>query len=103
MAKIRFENSYEGKSPDDCLEVAIAVIPKSGFEIFKIRDIAWLVIAHKKEANKFIELTMGARPPAVRASVTMTISCDDLDEKALQIHLNTIIDEFEEEIRNHGK
>jgi len=103
MAKIRFEKSYEGKSPNDCLEAAKLALPNSEFEIFKIRDIAWLVIAHKKTNNNFIEVNIGARPPAVRANVTITISCENLDEKALQVYLDRINTEFEKEIKNHGK
>lgn len=100
MSKLRVEKKYEGQSPDDCFEASKTAFPKAGFEIFKIRDIAWLVIAHKPEDGSLIEANIGARPPAVSATVTFTVSCDDLDKSALQIHLDAIMHAFESELAN---
>jgi len=95
MTKIRMEKSYDGKSPDDCLEAAKIAFPNAGFEIFKKRDIAWLVIAHRQENNSLIEANIGARPPAVCANVTLSINCDDIDRNTLQQKIDNILSEFE--------
>ncbi len=98
MAKIRLIKTYDGKSPDDCLEAAKIAFPNSGFEIFKIRDIAWLVIAHNNKNTNLIEANISARPQAVCANVTFSINCSKLDKKALQQYLEKIISEFEKAI-----
>ena len=95
MAKIRIEQALDGKSPDDCFEAAKIAFPNAGFEIFKIREIAWLVIAQLKESNNLIEASIGARPPAICAHVTLTISCNDFDKSILQEHADNIMSEFE--------
>ena len=95
MSKIRIEKSFDGKSPDDCFEAAKEAFPNAGFEIFKTRDIAWLVIAHRHENNSLIDANIGARPPAVCANVTLSISCVDLDRVALQQYADKILSELE--------
>jgi len=98
MAKIRMKKSYDGKSPDDCFEAAKIAFPNAGFEIFKTRDIAWLVMAHRQENNNLIEATIGARPPAVCTNVTLSISCVDFDKDALQAHADKIFSELDKAI-----
>ena len=96
MAKIRIEKSFDGKSPDNCLEAAKKAFPNAGFEIFKVRDIAWLVIAHRQENDSLIEASIGARPPGVCAHVTVSVSCVDFDKDALQKHADKILYELEQ-------
>ena len=98
MGKIRIEKTYDGKSPDDCYNAAPSAFKKAGFEIFKKREIAWLVIGHRSEENYLIQASIGARPPAVSATVTLSVSCDDLEKENLQKYADFIMEEFEKEL-----
>lgn len=95
MPKARIEKSLDGKSPDDCFNLAPTAFVNAGFSIFKTREIAWLVIAHRKENNTLIEASIGARPPGNCAQVVVSVSSTDIDKDILQAHAENILQELE--------
>jgi hypothetical protein len=95
MPKVRIEKSLDGKSPDDCFNLSSAAFLNAGFSIFKTREIAWLVIAHRKENNSLIEASIGARPPGNCAQVVVSVSSSDLQKEVLQAHADNILMELE--------
>lgn len=95
MPKVRIEKSLDGKSPDDCFNFASDAFLNAGFTIFKIREIAWLVIAHRNENNTLIEASIGARPPGNCAQVVVSVSSTDIEKDVLQAHADNILLELE--------
>jgi len=98
MGKIRIEKTYNGRSPDDCYNAAPAALEKAGFEIFKKREIAWLVIGHRSDENGQIQASIGARPPAISATATLSVSCDNLESENLQEYADAVMEQFEKEL-----
>ena len=84
MAKIKKIKSYPGKSPDECFEKFAQAFESAEFEIFKTREIAWLVMAHKHIEKGLIEASLGARPPASNASITLSISNSECTREELE-------------------
>jgi hypothetical protein len=95
MPKVRIEKSLDGKSPDSCFNVAATAFLNSGFTIFKTREIAWLVIAHRYENTNLIEASIGARPPGNCAQVVVSVSSTDIEKEVLQAHADKILLELE--------
>jgi hypothetical protein len=48
MANITENVMMPGKSTSDVFEAAKKALPKAGFEVWKLRDIAWMVLAKGK-------------------------------------------------------
>jgi hypothetical protein len=84
MAKIQKIKAYSGKSPDGCFEKFAQAFESAGFEIFKTREIAWLVMAHKQVEKGLIEASLGARPPASNANITLTIRNSESTREELE-------------------
>ena len=48
MANIVENVMFAGKSTSDVFEAAKVALPKAGFEVWKLRDIAWMVLGKGK-------------------------------------------------------
>lgn len=95
MQKIRLEKTFSGKSPDDCFNAAPTAFKNVGFEIFKVREIAWLVMAHRKENGCLIEASIGARPPGNCTQVVISVNSAEISKEVLQTHADNIVLELE--------
>jgi hypothetical protein len=95
MPKIQKIKIFNGKSPDECFENFPNAFLGAGFEIFKTREIAWLVMAHKNNEKGLIEASLGARPPASSANVTLSISGTDFTREELESYASTVLSELE--------
>jgi hypothetical protein len=95
MPKVRITKSYSGISPDTCFEHFQEAFQKAGFEVWKTREIAWLVMGKKTEGGGLIEATIGSRPPGSNASVTLSVSSDEIEHNVLANHSDHIFAELE--------
>jgi hypothetical protein len=98
MAKIQEVRYYPGKSANDCFALETKAFEKAGFQIWKKREIAWLVQAQRTENGKKIEANMSARPGG-KTAVTLSISCNEISEADLKTYAETIFSAFEAEIK----
>jgi hypothetical protein len=81
MAKVMESRNYPGKSPDDCFDAAKVALPKAGFEIWKLRPIAWLVLANRQTPEGVAKANLAFRPGAAG---TLTLTGDRLSQETLQ-------------------
>jgi hypothetical protein len=95
MPKASEIRTYQGISPDTCFEVATQAFTNAGFSIFKIREIAWLVLAHLSNEKGLIEASIGAMPPASCAKVTLSMRSSYLSEDELRSLTQKVYIEFE--------
>jgi hypothetical protein len=58
-----------------------------------------LVLAHWKDNDNLIEASIGTRPPAIRATVTLSLSSSDFDKEKLKEYADKIIIELEEVLK----
>jgi len=89
MAKIDLKHPFPGKSAGDCYKAMLLVVDQAGYKIFKKRDIAWLVICDGKLSGNNVNLTL-AIPFGSPTSVSLSLSCDDLNEDSLNIEAERI-------------
>jgi hypothetical protein len=92
MAQLQVTRSYpnEGKQ---CFEAARAGFPKAGFEIWKVRELAYLVIANRQVDGHTVTaniIVFGSEP----ADVTLSLSSDHHTEAQLQELVEPIFTAF---------
>jgi len=87
MANITESTIIPGKSTSDIFEAAKKALPKAGFEIWKLRDIAWMVLAKGKIGDVPADGNVMALPGGmVNVSVGAEgVSNDDLHAAAKNI------------------
>jgi hypothetical protein len=99
MPKVRVTKSYRGISPDTCFLAFKEAFEKAGFEVWKSREIAWLVMARKTEKEGSIEASFGSRPPGNNASVTLSVSSEEVEQDKLKTYSDKVFQELEKIIK----
>jgi len=94
LAKISITQEYSGLTADDCFNHAVTALTQSGYEIFKKRDFAWLVIGKMTTSNGVIEANISARPGKV-AITTFILSSDSIKEESLKEYADQLVHNFE--------
>jgi len=95
MPKVRKTKSYNGISPDTCFLAFQNAFKNAGFEVWKTREIAWLVMAKKVESGGSIDASFGSRPPGSNASVILSLSSEEIENDRLTTYSNNIFQELE--------
>jgi hypothetical protein len=81
MASVQLKNSYGDKSDSEVFEAAKQAIVDAGYEVWKIRDLAKLVLGTGKEDGQEVRLNVVVS--MVDSSATISAESDDLEEAAL--------------------
>ncbi len=92
MPRITETRTYVGKSADECFAAAKAALPAVGFEIWKTREIGWLVMANREESGGTVKANFASRPGA---AVTIALSGEGITEEALKIIAEEVFAAFE--------
>jgi len=95
MANITETMMAPGKSNSDIFEAAKVALPKAGFEIWKLRDIAWMVLAKGKVNDVDADANVMARPGG---SVAITVGAEGVSEADLRAAAQKIIAALKEKI-----
>jgi len=82
MASFRMQKTYDSKSDQEVYEAALKAFPIAGFEVWKKRELARLVLGKGEEDGK--EFRSNIIVNMVDASATITAESDDLPESVLQ-------------------
>ncbi len=97
MANIEKNKTYAGKSPTACFQAAVKAYPQAGFNIWKKRDIAWLVLAKCSEGGGEVNSNFSARP-GNPTPVILTLSADHLSEEQLNQMAEKFFSAFDKEL-----
>lgn len=81
MATVQIKKTYGDKSDSEVFEAAKRAIVNAGYEVWKTRDLAKLVLATGRENGQEIRLNVVVS--MMDASATLSAESDDLEEKAL--------------------
>jgi hypothetical protein len=81
MASVQLKNSYGDKSDSEVFEAAKQAIVDAGYEVWKIRDLAKLVLGTGTEDRQEVRLNVVVS--MVDSSATISAESDDLEEAAL--------------------
>lgn len=79
MAKIEETLPVSDRSPSEIYDAAKAAYPKAGWQIWKERQIAWLLLAKRNEGGVEMDSNVSARYGSP-AQMTVIVSCDHMDE-----------------------
>lgn len=82
MTQVTESRTYAGKSADECFAAARAALPRVGFEIWKTREIGWLVMANREDPGGTVRANFASRPGAV---ATLALSAEGVSEESLQV------------------
>jgi hypothetical protein len=82
VAKVERLGVVSGKSATEVYEGAVQTFEESGFDVWKKRPIAWLVMVKMMVKGCGVEGNLAARP-TVPPSYTLTLSSEKLTEEAL--------------------
>jgi hypothetical protein len=80
MGKIQDNQTFTGKSPGDVYQAILKAAPQAGLQIWKRRDIAWLVMVRGGKGDQAIDGNISARPVA---QATVSLSSENVDDAAL--------------------
>lgn len=81
MASVQIKNTYGDKSDSEVFDAAKQAIVNAGYEVWKTRDLAKLVLGTGKENGQEVRLNVVVS--MVDGSATISAEGDDLDETAL--------------------
>jgi len=81
MASVQLKNSYGDKSDSEVFEAAKQAIVNAGYEVWKTRELAKLVLGTGTENGQEVRLNVVVS--MVDASATISAESDDLDEAVL--------------------
>jgi len=80
LAKIQKTQSYAGKSAGDVYQAILKAVPLAGLQVWKRRDIAWLVMVRSGSGSEAIDGNVSARPGT---QVTVSLASQGLSEADL--------------------
>ena len=93
MSSIQKTYPIQGKSPVDCYAAALTAYPQAGFEIWKKRELAYMLLAKCKGKSGQIDSNLIARFGRPTQFV-LTVSAEDLSETELQPYFDKIYAAF---------
>jgi hypothetical protein len=92
MARYEETRTYAGRSSAECFAAAQKALPQAGFEVWKVRPIAWLVLSRHKEGTGTINANVSC---LVAGRVTLAMGGDQASEETLKHWAGQIFEKFE--------
>ncbi len=95
MANVTENVMMMGKSTSDIFEAAKVALPKAGFEVWKLRDIAWMVLAKGKINDIPADGNVMAMPGGL---VNVSVGAEGVSEAELRAAAQKIITALKEAV-----
>lgn len=95
MANITENVMMMGKSTSDIFEAAKVALPKAGFEVWKLRDIAWMVLGKGKINEIPADGNVMAMPGGL---VNVSVGAEGVSEAELRAAAQKIIAALKEAV-----
>ncbi len=92
MASVQIKNTFDDKSDSEVFEAAKQAIVNAGYEVWKTRDLARLVMGTGTEDGQEVRLNVVVN--MLDASATISAESDDLDESVL----NKVVEKVNKEL-----
>jgi hypothetical protein len=91
MPKIEATREVQGKSASESYQACVSLIETIGYKLFKKRDLANLIICNEKLDGQKVNLSIMV-PFGSPTTLTLNLSSDKMDEPALQVEVDRILD-----------
>lgn len=98
MSKVEIKRPFTGKDSGKCYQASLAVVEKAGYQIFKKREIASLVICEGNIDGRPVNLSITA-PFGFPTSVVVTLTGHDVSEEVLNTEANRLFALLEAELQ----
>jgi hypothetical protein len=95
MARFEETRTYANRSSAECFAAVQKALPKAGFEVWKTRPIAWLVLSRRKEGTDTLTANISCLVPG---RMTVAMSADTASEDVLKNHARQIFLECEAQL-----
>lgn len=95
MAHYEETRTYANWSSEACFAAAQKSLPQAGFTVWKVRPIAWLVLAKRKEDAETINGNISC---LVAGRVTLAMGGDHTSEETLKHYAGQIFEKFEAQL-----
>ena len=92
MASVQIKNTYDNKSDSEVFEAAKKAIVNAGYQVWKTRDLAKLVLGTGRENGQEVRLNVVVS--MVDGSASISAESDNLDEAAL----NPVVEKVQTEL-----
>lgn len=93
MPSISIDNNFAGKSARQCFSAAVQALPQAGFEVTKLRELAYMVMGRRSEPRGEVLCNAMAWPGA-STRVTLTMQADFLSEAELQADAERVFEKM---------
>ena len=87
MPRYEETRTYGARTSADCFEVAKQALPEAGFDVWKTRPIAWLVLSRRKEDADTIHANVSC---LAAGRMTLAMGADTASEEALKAYAHQI-------------
>ena len=94
MSTVREIKEIPDLSPDIAYKQANQAFRNTGFDVWKERPLAWLVMAKLVDEQGTIQANAACRP-GINTSITITLDSEDHDEVHLKSLLSKVFENFE--------
>lgn len=91
MSKVEVKREFPDMQATECFRICVSLIDKLGYNLFKKRDIANLVICNGVVEGFKVDLSLMV-PLGSPTSISVNLSSDELDESILLIEADRILD-----------
>jgi hypothetical protein len=95
MSTVREVKEIPDLSPDTAYKQANQAFRNTGFEVWKERPLAWLVMAKLVDEQGTIQANAACRP-GITTSITITLDSDVHDEVHLKNLLTRLFEHFDQ-------
>jgi hypothetical protein len=90
MAKLQETSAFTGRTAEAAFAAAEAALPEVGFEVWKRRPMAWLLLARATLPEGLVEASVACRP-AAGAMVTVALSSATAPDGVLKAMADQVI------------
>jgi hypothetical protein len=97
MAKLELKREYAKSKSNECYQAVLRVVPTAGYNIFKKRDIASLVICNGIIQGKPVELSLMV-PLGGPTRVALTLSSELGDDELLNSEASRLFSLLDKEL-----
>jgi len=98
LAKVEIKRPYPGKNTAECYQACLRMVEKAGYQVFKKREIASLVICNGNVNGLPISLSAMV-PFGSPTAVMLSLSSEDAGEDVLNLETGRLFDLLEAELR----
>jgi hypothetical protein len=93
MPSISVDRNFDGKTARDCFQAAVQILPQAGFEVIKLRELAYLIIGRRNDPRGEVICNVMAWP-GVNARVTLTLESAILTVAELQANAERVFEKM---------